>query len=288
MLKLFTNEIFAFFAAVLFLIAGWVGLAPKGYLFCLAFSVIFVGLFLFVFASLKIYAPSIFISNGMYEDCIAYCIRALDSPFSIIKLINTSRLSNYFRIFAAHACLKIDSVDQANSLIKTIEDINVLTLQQIQLRVIRAAINVNMGRFNEALNDLTTLKTGKLLEKQVHEILYLISMCYIELGIERDRALNFSWIAYNLKKHNDNYKLNWAVAIFLYKNELTESKALMDQAMDNYESLSNLAKQRLLFYLYSFYKNSGEFHKAQEFAVKLREKFPLTFYLTQITRVTIN
>ena len=278
MIRILTDEIAASFLLLIFLAVGFFGFGRANIVLYSVLAALFVCLYFFCFLVLKIFAPMILINQGRYEDCVAYCRRQVDGKYSLPNLLGIQKILNYFRISAAYGYMRSEDIERASDVLEKVMEEKVLVNQIIVLRLIRAHLLVNRHRFKEALDMLITLKTGSLSEKYLADIFYYISVCYLELDAEHQRALNYAKMAAGLKSHSVDYRLNYAVALYKCENNLIESKTVMNEFTENMNELSELGKQRLLYYLSKICKALGENDSSQRYQSMLNGQFPNSSY----------
>jgi len=279
MLRLITDELVSiiFIGAVLTL--GWFEVGKGSPILFAVLAILFLALYTMVFFFLKVYSPSLYLKNGNNEECVRYCTKALRSPYSIVRFLKTTPLVNFYKLNSAYAALKMDDLSTVQEMIKDIDDQRILKGQYIQYRILKAFILVNGCDFEKALELLISINTGTLSPRFMHELFYLISLCYLELGKENERALKYAEVALNLKKNKPDYALNSAIANYLCEKDVRGAKTAMYEVFKDYEKLTSLSKPRILYYLGRVNGELGNRETEQELYARLKNDFPLATYL---------
>jgi len=273
MLRILSDEILSFLLLASLITAGWFKLSGNLVVF-IVIAIFFSLFFAFCFLIIKIFAPSININKGNYESCIRLSTKAIRGKYSIIRLTKNSKLFNYYKILTAYAYTKMDEIEKAKEIVKTVDEGNILKGQFIQLRIINAIILINEGKFKKALDSLISITQGRLSQKQVPILFYLISLCYLELNSDLERAMNYATVSYSIKNYEQDYVANYAIALFKFKKDAREAKKLLNEVYENINELSKMSKPRLLLYLYKVNSELGNVETGDKYKNELKSKYP--------------
>lgn len=284
MFRILSDEIAAILVYLAIMLAGWFYLGSGNLLIFILLALLFSALFWLTFLGIKFYAPPMLTNSGRYEDCIKFCKRELDGRYSLINFIHSSKHLNYFRMHSAYCRMKMGDFSNAEKMIDLIDEKKVLAGQFILLRMIKSHMLINNGKFGKALELLINIQTGTLSNKFLPDIFYLISLCYLELGRELERALNYAQVAFSLRQGNPDYKLNYAVALYKAQKRPFDAKAIMDDMYSSISELSAFSRARLVYYLKILSKEMGDEEASKKYESMLKNEYVHTSF----SQVTIN
>lgn len=276
-LKIITDEVFALSLFVSLLVLAIFNFHINVFAL-LALAVVFAGIYFLGFMMLKVFAPSIYSQDGRYEDCIKYVDRVLARSYSVVKLLGGIRLHNYFRLYSAYSYMRLAELKKAKEILGEIDETSVFPAQFLKLKVLNASLLCAKGEFRKALDSLTSLTVNKLPKKIIPDMFYVVSQCYLEEGIEFDRAMNYAQVAYNIRGFDPDFKINYAVALYRCKKDASSALSLLSEVNEGFESLTVYAKQRLLYYLH---KTALELdpNASKAYYERLRREFSDSGYL---------
>jgi len=280
MIRIITDEIFAAILLIALIIFSYLSFFQEKIILFIILVIFCSCVYFLIFMMIKVFVPSMLLNQGRYSVLFNHSMSELSRKYSLINLFKWKKNINFYKIYAAIASMKLDDYTKTYELAEDIEEERILSGQIIQLRMIKAYIKINQGKFKKALESLITVKTGSLSDRQLPELFYLISLCYIELKEEKDRALNYAGVAFGLRKGNPDFKANFSIGMYVFEKNLIEAKKLLDESFVDFEKLSAFGKQRLLNYLKKIEGELGNKAEKEKYKNMLKDQFPNSVYYT--------
>ena len=196
-----------------------------------------------------------------------------------MKFVGARKVLNYYRINKAYAYMRMDDSMSVTLALEEVTEERVLRHQLFVFTILQVYIFIDLHMFRKALDKLLLVRTETLSPKYLPEIFYFISLCYLELRSEKDRALNYAKAAFALKAHSNDFKLNYAVAMHVCENNAIDSLTVLREIYSEVDSLSVFSKKRLLYYLSLLSNKLGEGEDSLKFESIHKNQFPDSLYI---------